>query len=120
MRLLKTERFQVLRASSGNEGFDDGNGNWIDADQTTNQFFTDGSIQPVSSQDIRLLPDAFKSTAVYKIFTPTKLRSVNQFGATQADSIIIDDETYQVQIVERWRQLRQMHYKVFVGRTEKT
>ena len=120
MRLLQTETFQVLRASASNEGFDDGKGNWVTADQSTDSFSTEGSIQPVSSQDIKLLPEDFKSTALYNIFTKTQSKSVSQFDSTQADSVVIDDQTYQVQITERWRQLRQDHYKVFVGRVEKT
>lgn len=119
MRLLQTETFKVLRASSGYEGYDDGDGNWIPANQSTNQFTAKGSIQPVTGNDIRLLPEAYKTTALYKIFTKTKLKSVDQFNNKQADTIIIDGEEFQVQIVENWRQLNTKHYKVFVGRKEK-
>ena len=120
MRLLMTDSFKVLRASKGNEGYDDGKGNWVGANQTTNQFTIKGSVQPLSGADMRLLPEAFKSTSILKIYTKTKLQTVDQDTNTQADTLIIGDKRYQVQVVENWRQLHTSHYKVIVGREEKT
>ena len=120
MDLLNTEEFTVLRASSTSKGYDDGKGNWISADQTTDQFLSSGSIQPLSGDDIKLLPESFKSTSLLKIYTKNLLKSTDQFNNIQADTLIIDGSKYQVQIVEHWRQLSIDHYKVIVGREEKT
>lgn len=120
MRLLTTDTFIVKRSAKGYDGYDDGKGNWVSSNKTTNTFKAKGSIQPLSGQDVNLLPETFKTTAVSKIYTKTLLKALDQFNGTEADTLVIDDQEYVVLIVEKWRQLHTSHYKVIVGRREKT
>lgn len=120
MMLLNTDSFTVKRAARGFGGYDDGKGNWIESNQTTDIFKAKGSIQPLSGQDINLLPESFKTTAVNKIYTKTELKAIDQFKGTEADTIIVDGQEYVVLTVEKWRQLHTSHYKVIIGRKEKT
>lgn len=119
MLLLNTDTFWVFRAAKGFEGYDDGNGNWVEAKETTNKFKAKGSIQPVTGSDLNKLPEAFKDTESLKIYTQTELKTVDDTSNREADIIIIDGKRYQVSVVENWRQLSTKHYKVFVMLEEK-
>lgn len=119
MILLQTESFFILRAATGYEGYDDGNGNWIPAKETTNRVKAKGSIQPITGNDLAKLPESFKNVEALKVYTKQELRTVDDTINQEPDILEIDGERYQVAKVEKWRQLSTNHYKAYVRLEEK-
>ena len=119
MRLLNTEDFLILRAAKGYEGYDDGNGNWIEAKEGTNRIKAKGSIQPVTGSDLAKLPESFKDVEVLKVYTKQELRTVDDSINQEPDILQFDGKRYQVAQVEKWRQLSTNHYKAYVRLEEK-
>jgi len=119
MQLLNTDSFLILRASRGHEGYDDGNGNWVGANDSTNRIKAKGSIQPVTGDDLSKLPEAFKNVEALKVYTKSCVRTVDDSENQEPDILLIDGKRFQVDVVEKWRQLSTNHYKAYVRLEEK-
>lgn len=119
-KLIDLQDFTVLRADPADEGYYDDNGDWIEGDNTTAQFDIQGSLQPITGNDLQLLPDGLKRTDVRKLYTKTELRSINDDTEQEADKITIDGSDYEVHSVEKWVGRRLQHYKVLLVKEEKT
>lgn len=117
-RLYRT-KLKVLRSAKGFEGYDDGNGNWVESNKNTNQFNIYCSLQPVTDNDLNKLPDSYKRTNVLKLYTNTFLKVIDEDAGTEADFVCIDGFNFQVQIVENWREGNNAHYKVLAVKEEK-
>lgn len=119
-RLLNLDTLTVLRVDSGSLGEYDDDGNWVKGDGSTGQFTVEASLQPVTGEDLELLPSGLKKTDVRKVYTPTELKTVDEDAGTEPDVIIIDGKNYEVQTVEPWKGRRLAHFKCILTKEEKT
>lgn len=119
-KLIDLQDFTVLRADPASEGYYDDNGNWVEGDNTTAQFDIKGSLQPITGNDLQILPEGLKRTDLKKLYTRTELRSLDDGNETEADKINIDGSVYEVHSVEKWVGRRLQHYKVLLVKEEKT
>ena len=120
MKLINLKDYVVKRASSGNDGYYDDDGNFIVGDQVSGQFIISGNLQPITGKDLQLLGDGFKATDVRKIYTRSELKTLDEDSKTEADLVVIEAKDYQVQIVEPWIGRRLSHFKVLLSRVEKS
>lgn len=97
-------------------------GTWVDGrwqpsnNQTT--FTITASVQRLSMKETQLLPESFRATASYRVYTETELLIANEVLTREADIITIDGEDYKIIDVEHWRQLMP-HYKAIAVRIER-
>ena len=120
MKLLQTDTFTLERPlDTSTGGYDDGNGNWIPKSTKTYIIKAKGSIQPLVGSDLRKLPESFRNVKSYLVFTKLCLKGVESDQGQEADVIFFDNEYYQVQRVENWRQLHTKHYKCWVVKVER-
>lgn len=120
MKLINLREYIVKRASSGDDGYYDDDGNFINGDQDSGQFTIRGNLQPITGKDLQLLGDGFKATDIRKLYTLTELKTLDEDSETEADLVIIDTKEYQVQIVEPWIGRRLSHFKVLLSKVEKS
>lgn len=122
LNLLNREQFTATRLVPEDKGYYTSGGKYIEGVPTEPSEFTfKGSLQPVSGSDMKLLSGGFKHTNTKKIYTKTKLNTVNEDTHTDADLVYIDGIPYQVQNVEHWRSgYRLNHYKALLTKVEKS
>lgn len=61
------------------------------------------SIQPATGQDLLRLPEGRRTNLTRVIFTTTELLTGDQGEPNEADLVIIDGLSWEVQHVERWQ-----------------
>jgi hypothetical protein len=66
------------------------NGDWVDG--TWSEVKLRGAIQPLTDRDTQQLPEAWRTRALFKIYTRTRLRTVNVYGETSGDRINWDGQ----------------------------
>lgn len=76
-----------------------------------------GTIQPPDGDVMETIPDGDRSRARLVIYTASELRTPNQFTKVPADQVQIDGYWWEVESVERWRQVMP-HYKAVVARIQ--
>lgn len=109
---------RALPASEGHYAVD--GVTWVQPDQTTAEFEIHGNLQPITGEDMKLLPDGFKRTSVRKLYTKAQLKTIDEDNNTSADFITLEDGKYQVQVSEPWAGRRLKHYKVLLVKQEKS
>lgn len=73
------------------------------------------SVQPMSGEELLRLPEGMQTSEVRRLFTATKL--VARAGNAVPDEVAIDDDRWEVQLVESWHSLGGF-YSVVVRRVE--
>jgi hypothetical protein len=63
----------------------------------------EASVQPLRGRELERLPEGLRSSEVMQVFTTTELKT--QSTSHEPDVIAIDGESWQVEIVERWKDL---------------
>ena len=69
---------------------------------TPTEFTIRASVQPVTGEELQLLPEGRRSRRVLKAYTPTVLRTADERTQTPADQVQVDGEWFEVQ--QTWRQ----------------
>lgn len=108
-----TSLYPVIRKGEG--AYVDGR--WVPSNEIES-FNIRASKQPMTPEDIQILPENLRTKKSYRIYTITELRPVNTTEETDADTITIESETYTVHSVEKWTKLHP-HYKCIVVRNER-
>jgi hypothetical protein len=73
------------------------------------------SIQPMDGKTLQMLPEGERTAEMRKLFTTTKLLTVQEVGQKNADTILVDGCCWEVQRVEQWDPLLG-HYKAIISR----
>ena len=73
------------------------------------------SYQPATGKDLEALPSGYRDSVIYKIFTTTRLRSVEEGGDELADEVVIEDKRYKVIKLANWDVGVQTHYEAIVS-----
>lgn len=76
------------------------------------------SIQPLTPDEMKLLPEGRRNTAAYNIITSTSLRPAKEAAGRQADIIVIGGEDYEVISCEYWINNVINHCKAVIVRIE--
>lgn len=84
----------ILRLSGGSYV----NGQWIEGTQTT--IDATASIQPLSGQEILLIPEARREKEVYKMYTSTP---INDLTTQNPDQVQFFGKTYEVLQIWTWQ-----------------
>lgn len=117
MILLNNPRFTsiyiVTRQSAGGSFVQ---GRWVDA-ATPTAIPIRASVQRLSSRDTLILPEAYRTSASYRVYSKTELLSVDNVGAKNCDSITIEGKIYDILSIDKWTQLVP-HYKSIAVRRE--
>lgn len=79
------------------------------------RFKISASVQPLKTKDLQLLPEGMRNAGAVKIFTHMELFSGNQAEGRLPDRIEYRGATYQVQIVDDWRDVGD-YYRVIATR----
>lgn len=85
-------------------------------DGEAGSFQIQGSVQPATGRDMRVLPEGKQTDEVLAVFTPTELRPVGAFHG--ADILTIDGSNWEVHKVERWGSLGN-YWRALVVRVER-
>ena len=75
--------------------------------------------QPVTGDDLKLVPNGFKSSNIKKLYTKTVMIGLNEDTGEEGDTVEIDGRDYLVLSTKKWGELRLSHYEVILGRKEK-
>ena len=81
---------------------------------TEDRFVIDGSFQPLRQSEQRLLPEGTRVDGAAKIFTGTKLRTVEASESKRADRLWFDGVEYEVAVVDNWAGLGDYYRAVLV------
>lgn len=95
--------------------FDQGsyvNGYWVEGSPST--FIINASVQPVKGADLEALTEGRRDSQIYKLYTDTKLKTVDKKNNLNADLVNIDNDDYEVMNVESWQNNLINHYKILV------
>lgn len=95
---LLTESAIIERSTAG--AWDD-DGIWQSSGSTTQIDFI-GSIQPMSPDELVILPEGIRERESLRVLTVTELFTENEKDKIPADVIIYQNERYQVQKVDRF------------------
>jgi hypothetical protein len=82
---------------------------------TEERFSIDGSFQPLKQSEQRLLPEGTRADGAAKIFTSTKLRTVEASESKKADRLWYDGVEYEVVVVDNWSSLGD-YYRAVLAR----
>jgi len=61
-----------------------------------------GSVQPLTKDDIKRLPEGYRIDKWRKVFTFTILEPLDQTTESIGDQIVIDGEVYTVNLIDPW------------------
>lgn len=98
-----------LRRSTG---VYDALGKWVE-DSSPVDVLLQGSLQPTTGKDLQQLPEGRRTNANYKLYTSTALSTVEE---QNPDTIIIDDDEYEVVTIMPWGNNIINHYKVILSK----
>jgi hypothetical protein len=85
----------------------------------------EASVQPLSSREMKSLPEGRKADASFRLYTDFALKTVDEKTGKNADRVKIKDRTgterwYEVISVEDWGNGIVSHYKAVVSLMEQT
>jgi hypothetical protein len=94
-------------------------GRWVDGSYVDTTI--DVCPQPMSTDDLMLLPEGMRTKGAVKLYTLSLVKSADEASAvkTPPDEITYDGLVYQVQQTWKWRVGILDHYKVIAVRKEK-
>jgi phosphoribosylaminoimidazole carboxylase (NCAIR synthetase) len=72
------------------------------------------SVQPVTGDDLKTLPEAQHTDSVIVIYTETELYT--RTATHEPDVITFEAETYELFKVEKWSHTGQIFYRAYAGR----
>ncbi len=78
---------------------------------STSTFSIDAHVQPIDGRAIDSLPEGKVAGEARTVWTTTELRAS---GASEADKVSIDGDTYEVQAVEKWADRGATYYRAVV------
>ena len=122
IKLLGKNTLTFLRDDESNKGYYAVTGNWVASSKIT--ITATGSLQPLKGNigGLRRSLDehGYFSTDIQVFYTPTKVRGVDQFGKTGADTTTVDGFTYDAFSVKNWTTagLGADHYKILLVRQD--
>lgn len=90
------------------------NGRWTPT-ESVKDIAIKASIQPIDGKTLQMLPEGERTAEMRKLFTTTKLLTVQEVGQKNADTVLIDGCCWEVQRVEQWDPLLG-HYKAIISR----
>jgi len=101
----------------------DAQGRWQES--TTAGISFEASVQPLSSRELKSLPEGRKADASFRLYTDYALKTVDEKTGKNADRVKIKDRTgaerwYEVVSVEDWGNGIVSHYKAVVSLMEQT
>ena len=70
----------------------------------TSSFTIIAVIVPASGRDLQRLPEGRRTQETRQVITSTPLLVGGQGSANEADLVAVDGQTWEVQLVENWRQ----------------
>lgn len=91
-------------------------GRWVES-ATDSTFTIKASVQRLTPKETDLLPEAFRTSRAYRVYTTTELRTVDPTTSKNADSIEIAGSVYDILQVEYWSQMMP-HYRAIAVRRE--
>lgn len=97
----------VLRQAAGHYGSD---GIWVAPVSVELTFYT--SVQPVSPDDMALLPEGRRDQEAFALYTRRRINTAQ--GDTNADRVEIDGRTYECLISESWQNGLIPHFRSVV------
>jgi hypothetical protein len=86
-------------------------GRWVEGAPSDLAF--DASVQPTTPHDVLFLEIGRRERKSYTIYTDTRLQALTA-GTKNPDRVIIDGETYEVDVEAPWRNNVISHYKYIV------
>lgn len=98
MSLFKKIKFDCLRKQPG---YYDDFGRWIEPDPLP--FNIKGTLQPLSPEEIQLLPEGRRTSESYNIFSKSKLNVSNIETQTNADYVLLDGIEFEVLSCAEWK-----------------
>lgn len=81
----------------------------------TTTFSITASVQPLTGNDMVLLPEGSRSGNTKVLFTTTQLNTV---GTAEPDTIVIESVDYDVFNVETWEGFNQTYYRTLVRKVD--
>ena len=80
---------------------------------TSTSFTITASVQPLTGNDMRLLPEGARADNTKSLFTPTKLKTTGDAGP---DVVVINSEDYEVFNVESWIGFGESYFRTLIKR----
>ncbi len=74
------------------------------------------SVQPLTPEEMQLLPEGRRQTEGYRLYTDTRLIAANSKTGVNADLVEYEGADYEVFAVDRWKNGILPHYKVLVAK----
>lgn len=105
--------------------YDSVSGKWVEA--TAVPFTIEGSVQPLRARELNSLPEGRRATSAFRIYTDTRLRTVDDKAQSNPDRLTFrvpsydstaPMRTYEVISVEEWQNGIVPHYKAIVSLLE--
>lgn len=119
-RLLKIYPLTFQRYDEVNGGYLDANNNYVSGGRTP--VITEGNLQPYRMGTTQLtLPEGYKAEESLIYYTKTEIKTVEQFGKSEADETTIDGFEYVAHASGNWNRysgLRLNHYKILLVRKD--
>lgn len=88
------------------------NGLWVEGSPST--FDIQCSVQPLTPDEMELVPEGRRDGEVFNLFTGTRLLPANPPDSKNADKVSIDGRDYEVLSCARWQNRILPHYKAVV------
>ena len=88
-------------------------GEWITGTQTLS--LVSASVQPITPEEMQLVPENRRIEARYTLYTDTELKAANQDAGINADIVYIRSRMFEVLGCDYWRNNVINHYRVVVG-----
>ncbi len=97
------------------------NGQWIEGTETAIPITA--SVQPLTGEDVLLLPEGRRNSKSYALFTSTPIKTLNTNNTKNTDQIQIFGERFEIIKVEIWQNNPSVfavtnHYKMIVVKLE--
>lgn len=115
MTTLGQEPITRRRYAAGSRGSD---GRWTRGAVTDTDLFA--TVQPANARDLQILPEGLRQRDAIKLYTDDAvLRTANQNGQGDADEVVVDGVSYEVQSIARQRAVM-AHYKALATRIQES
>jgi hypothetical protein len=88
-------------------------GIWADGQMTSS--VVKASIQPITPEEMQLVPENRRLEAKYTLYTSTEMHAANQDAGRNADIVMIRDRQFEVLGCDYWRNNILNHYRAVVG-----
>jgi hypothetical protein len=112
---IPTESIQVIRADGG--GWSDATGRY-ERGQERRLPAEAMSIQPLTADEIKLLPEGRRTAETLKVYLETKVRCADEKAGTAADRIEHAGKVYEVIAVEDWSRTDIPHFKAILAKID--